>query len=301
MYNIDIKERFIDYYSNFNIIHPYRLKTLFESSEIFEESLGKDIGNFTKNELKEFYVFKDAKSINTLQVTNSLLKSYINWFIEQGMSTDNQNHTDEIKLYDIEGCINKKVLAEKYITYDELTEYQKELDNPIDKFILQALFEGIKGKSFDELLSLSIVDFDRVNCTVKLKGRELNVSSKLINLAEDTVDTYEYYPLLGGKPYQLFGEDLFKNKKRQIIETTSRRAERLAAKFRLLQKYFDNNLLSAIRVHDAGIIYSMKQVMNETGMDIDELLSSREMEEIKIRYNINMPKYQIKSKFKNYL
>ena len=113
MFNKDIKQRFVDYYSKLNVIHPYRLLAIFASSELFEAALNKDLCNFTKNELKEFYIYKNAKSLNSLQVTNSLIRSYINWCIEQGLSIDNQNHADEVLITDLRSYLNKDVFKNK--------------------------------------------------------------------------------------------------------------------------------------------------------------------------------------------
>lgn len=302
MFNKDIKQRFVDYYSKLNVIHPYRLLAIFASSELFEAALNKDLCNFTKNELKEFYIYKNAKSLNSLQVTNSLIRSYINWCIEQGLSIDNQNHADEVLITDLRSYLNKDVFKNKYITHDELLQYQAELDNPMDKFILQALFEGIKGKTYCELNELSLSDIDRDNNIVHLcTGRSLNISDRLIDLALESAETYQYYPPFGEKVMTLFGNDIIKNTKRGVSDSIERKKERLAARFRLLQKMFDNNYLTAIRVHDAGIIYNMKLTMEKYDMNFDMLLDSDQFKEIRERYCITMPKFQVKDKFKMYL
>ena len=86
---------------------------------------------------------------------------------------------------------------ESYLTHtlpvDKKTLYSwvDQLLNPSDAFIMLALFEGIKGKDFCEIVKLKMSDFNENEVTL-CTGRKVIVSNKLLALAEESNST-DYY------------------------------------------------------------------------------------------------------------
>ena len=192
MYNEVIKKRYIqEKESNTSIPDKY-LERLFNKTKIFEESLNKDISCFTAYEIIDFYKTISISTFETLLVMNNHLSLYTQWSLQESLVPDCQNHYAEIKNDTLLQCINTVKLDKSIITRKELYEWLAKLDNPGDKFVMLCLFEGIKGKDFCEISNLKISDFsgNKVNlCT----GREIIVSDKLVELANETDQTYVYY------------------------------------------------------------------------------------------------------------
>lgn len=192
MYNEVIKKRYIqEKESNTNIPKKY-LERLFNKTKAFEENLNKDISCFTAYEIIDFYKTISISTFETLLVMNNHLSLYTQWSLQENLVPDCQNHYAEIKNDTLLQCINTVKLDKSIITRKELYEWFAKLDNPGDKFVMLCLFEGIKGKEFCEIGNLKMSDFSG-NSVRLCTGREITVSDRLVELAQETDSTLEHY------------------------------------------------------------------------------------------------------------
>ena len=183
MYNKEIKQRYIvEKEKTTNMPNGYLVRQ-FDRTEEHELRLGKDLSRFTKEEAIDMYKTFNFDSLETLHVINSHFSLYTQWCLQQNLVPDCQDHYIEIKSDDLINCINKAALKKSLLTKTELYELIDKLKNPSDAFIMLALFEGIGGKNFCELVNLKMEDFNG-NTVTLCTGRKLTVSDKLVELAE---------------------------------------------------------------------------------------------------------------------
>lgn len=183
---------------------------LFKKYAPIEEEFGKDLSNFTKTEITSAYKRQNYKSFETLMVININLKNYTKWAMQHAIVEDGMNHYDDFTHEQLLSCVNQRQLKGSILTRDELLNGIRELNNAVDAFMLLALFEGIRGKRCEELINLTIDDFDFDSKTVSLcSGRTIPVSNELLHWASLT-DQELIYTGFNGKTYKLVGTKLIK-------------------------------------------------------------------------------------------
>ena len=197
MYNEEIKKRYITEKESTTCTPKDYLTRQFNKTEEFEVRLDKDLNSFTIYEIIDLYKTLNFVSIESLTVLNSHFVLYTDWCLRHNIVPDCQNHFMEITPDTLHNCVNTIALKKSIVTRETLYGWFNELENPSDAFVMLALFEGIKGKEFCEIVNLRMSDFfgDKVKlCT----GRELIVSNKLVELARKTDETLEYYAVKAG-------------------------------------------------------------------------------------------------------
>lgn len=194
MYNQNEKEMYIKEKILTTVISPYYLNSLFEKTKIFEEKNKKDVCNFTYYEIVDMYKTWNVISLETLVIVNSQLSMYTKWCMQQAMVIDGQNHFLECTKGTLSECVNTTVAKKKVVTRGQLVNIGKMLNNASDEFMLFALFEGICGKDYCELVNLEWTDFNEKIVSL-CTGRKIEISARLLELAEIAYNTYDYYPV----------------------------------------------------------------------------------------------------------
>ena len=223
MYNENIKERYIDEKTAVTVMSNRYLDRLFGRTEEFEEKLNKDVSCFAAHEIRNMYATWNIGSPDFLINLHSNLNQYTRWALTQGLVNDSQNHYEEIERKELIMLINQVKRQKAIITEETLNEWINLLSEPCDKFLLRALFEGIAGKDYCELVNLKINDFTSYG-TVKLcTGREIKVSYQLYLLAKQSAETYEYCGNNGEakRTYPLYGEGMILKELPQVDPTST--------------------------------------------------------------------------------
>lgn len=209
MINNEYKQSYIKNRNEQKVFSEHFLKKTFEKAGEYEDEYGKDLCNFTKEQILDMYKSFNINSLEGLLNVNSQFSIYTRQCIADNMVIDGQNHYDEIGSDQIINCINKNLLNQKLITREQLLQWISTLNNSSDAFIIMSLFEGLGGKNYREITRLQIKDFDKEKSMVYTCGvdernesRVLPVSQNLIGLAEETNETLIYraekrnYPLV---------------------------------------------------------------------------------------------------------
>lgn len=191
-YNQEKKTEYINTYPDYAQVIYNRI---FNLSKPLEESLGKDIKDFNKEELLDFYSYCNVSSPSVLKNMHSALIKY---------KTDSNTITQEI--FEINSDIlrrrvNKVAIRSKLITREDLLQgirksEDEELFNYSDAFIVLAMFEGMGGKNYEEIWKLNISDFffrEKQFYAKLCTGREIKVSDKLYYYAEKSTNTFVRY------------------------------------------------------------------------------------------------------------
>lgn len=306
MYNENIKNRFIEYYLSNKEMSKTTVENIFNQSEKLEQladnGKGKDICNFTKPEIEEYYYCLRAKSKERISVTNSILKEYKTWANEiAGICYDDTPYFDMYSIDDFKRFISKSVLENKYIGEETLKSYLEEIYNPCDQLFLLLLYNGIKGKQLVEIINLHVSQIS--GNTIHLStGRDVEVNDSIIDLIYETNDTYEYYTYGEvSKKLELIGDNVFKSTKSSRSESLASIYHRYTVKMVTFQKMFDNPELAINRIGLSGMINSLKNGAVENNMKLEDYIKSDLATPILERYQFNRHPSKIIKIFEEYL
>lgn len=186
MYNEEKKKTYIS--NNTNKLPAKYLETHFKQTEGFEIQFNKDVADFTKEEILTMYTSLKYKVVESLRMFNSQLSIYTRWF----------KHTkdDQYALISFEmllNCIDKS--EKRIISKNEVDSCLKCLINPVDKFFVLGLFEGIKGEFYGDFTYAKISDFFGSPGHYKVKlysDRTIDISDDLYEIAQESSQKYEY-------------------------------------------------------------------------------------------------------------
>lgn len=191
MYNQELKERYRTEKESYTTVSAYYFSSLFKKTEPFEEQLNKDISNFTTREIINMYKTLAIMSLDTIVTMNSNLSMYTQWCIQENLVNDYQNHFLEIDRDMMATFVNKLAMDKKVVSRQQILDWCQQLPNPSDSFCLLGLFEGIRGGGYLELALAKMEDFND-NVFTAYNGREIRVSSTLIEYAEQSNETLDY-------------------------------------------------------------------------------------------------------------
>lgn len=191
MYNQELKERYRTEKESYTTVSTYYFSSLFKKTEPFEEQLNKDLSNFTTHEIINMYKTLAIMSLDTIVTMNSNLSMYTQWCIQENLVNDYQNHFLEIDRDMMATFVNKLAMDKKVVSRQQILDWCQQLPNPSDSFCLLGLFEGIRGGGYLELALAKIEDFND-NVFTAYNGREIKVSSTLIEYAEQSNETLDY-------------------------------------------------------------------------------------------------------------
>ena len=191
MYNQELKERYRKEKESYTTVSAYYFSSLFKRIEPFEEQLNKDASNFTTYEIINMYKTLAIMSLDTIVTMNSNLSMYTQWCIQQNLVNDYQNHYLEMTRDMLASFVNKLAMNKKVVSRKQVLDWCQQLPNPSDSFCLLGLFEGIRGGGYLELALAKIEDFHD-NTFTAYNGREIKVSTTLIEYAKLSNETLEY-------------------------------------------------------------------------------------------------------------
>lgn len=178
MYNEQRKQKYLNTITN-NALRKNVFND-FERCAEREASLNKDIADFTKSEVKDFYTSLKLVSIDTLYVINYRMSGYTKWL------RDFDNVFATINNQDLEDCIDGETRDTLILTRDKLLEVVAKME-PREAFMILAIFEGLGGKQYIDFYELDISAFRQMNNTyiVNLRsGRDLEISKELFDYAK---------------------------------------------------------------------------------------------------------------------
>ena len=195
MYNEEFKKAYIQ-----TVVRTGINKTIeaaatqfFKQAEPVEEALQKDLSNFNITEILGLLKHFCTPSMETLMMGVSNFRRYTYYCIEQNMVNDGINHYEEVTNEMYLECINKSLAEDKIISREDLLKQVHLLENPVEKFVLFAVFEGLGGTGCMDLVDIQLDQFDGNKVTLR-SGRKLAVPEELIDIAKESADEYFYYP-----------------------------------------------------------------------------------------------------------
>lgn len=195
MYNEDLKRAFIQTMVDTGINKTIEAvaSQYFKQAEPVEEALQKDLSNFNINEIIGMLKHFCTPSMETLMMGTSVFRRYTYYCIEQSIVHDGLNHYEEVTNEMYLDCINKSLSEDKIITRKEMLKQVRLLENPVEKFVVFAVFEGLGGVGCMDLVDIQLDQFNGNTVTLK-SGRVITVPEELVDIAKESAEEYFYYP-----------------------------------------------------------------------------------------------------------
>ena len=195
MYNKELKQTFIKTMikTGINKTIESAATQYFKQAEPVEDALQKDLSNFNINEILGLLKHFCTPSMETLMMGTSMFRRYTYYCIEQNMVQDGLNHYEEVTNEMYLDCVNKSLAEDKIISREELLKQVRLLENPAEKFVVFAVFEGLGGVGCMDLVDIQLGQFSGNTVTLK-SGRVITVPDELIDIAKESAEEYFYYP-----------------------------------------------------------------------------------------------------------
>lgn len=155
------------------------------ATELMNERLtkyfGEDYSTIKKSDIDTFFV-KMTKNSNY-----TTAKGYVS-VLNRLFREKNIDITMSISDYDIK----EKTQTKGIYSLDEVEYAINNLINPIDKFIVLAIYNGITGNRYSELLNLKRTDIDLKNSTICVGGKTIVMDKLFKKITIDALNQTEY-------------------------------------------------------------------------------------------------------------
>jgi len=288
------------------------------SADEYEDIICKPIYNMNYIELKEMIVMQyNNSSVKTIVKNISILKTYVDFCVNRNIVLHGENRLAIFNIDDIKEFVNQNAFLNKYITKEQLREYQNILYNPQDQLFLELLFIGAKGRTIknctsEEIINLTIDDIDEKNNMLTLtqndgKYRFLEVEPHTIELIKDVYEQEIYVENNGmetNNPRFSKPRELKINKVEHYIFRVPSKDKFLIfnnvlfnSRMKRIQDYLGNKHLTQTSIYFSGMLNMAMDIYKEKGeIQKDDLIK------ICVRYNYEIKYwYNIKSLFEQYL
>ena len=191
MYNEEIKNMFLSKYQE----STHRIfKRLFNRSYFIEEKLSIDLYNFNLQQIEEVLYNVNPSTLNSCISVISMLNTYIDWGIIEGLRDSNIN-----PLRNIDPSVYRDYIDDTlktYITDKELRLIEDFCNNAQDAVIFRLLFEGVCGKNLIELRNIKNNDINYNKNQIKLNdgnnSRIIQVSDRCMDLVKEAQEEDKY-------------------------------------------------------------------------------------------------------------
>ena len=304
-YNEEAKAEFIKDYMRSRVVAATSLSGIFNKTACFERELGKDCSCFTREEIIDMYKRFGAKSVNVLGNYNVYLKSYTAYRLYY-KQIDGENVYESINKDDLKQCIDPDIQKQIYLTREELDDIENELLNYTDKAIVEALWNGISGKSMRDITSLNESMLIEKENKIKFSdGRIIKISKKLSEYLQKAFKETEY--LCYGKTLKvehLVGAgNLYKERANShAADSDDVRFRWIYRRIQNYRKYLDIPMLTMKAIQASGLLYELQNGMKENDCSLREFLATEKGKELAIQYGYKPDHYVdvIADKFSQY-
>ena len=305
MYNQKLKERYRKEKESYTTVSAYYFSSLFKRTEPFEEELDKDASNFTTYEIINMYKTLAIMSLDTIATMNSNLSMYTQWCIQENLVNDYQNHYLEITRDMMASFVNKLAMDKKVVSREQVLDWCQQLPNPSDSFCLLGLFEGIRGGGYLEIALAKIEDFHD-NIFTAYNGREIKVSSTLIEYAKQSNETIEYQSISRNmeKEVNLIENGRIIKDYPNVRRTESLPVLRRRTQSRLARIFNYMGILEYMNGNDirmSGVIEMINSRCKELKISGKDYIYGIGIEEIKNQYDFKVASSVFMDKFGEYL
>src|SRR5690606_32649987 len=185
LYNKPVKTKYLDRYDNEDTKEVYG--RIFKKSAMLEQQYQKDLCDFTEEQLKEFVInVLQPKTKESSRSIYSTISSYIEWAIQSKLSIHEVNPWKKRSTAYIYSLV---IPVKNYMSFEEKQYIFEALVNAQDKFIVEALWNGIQGEKLMELVTLKIEHVHPEENKVTIYDEQGQVKREIIAF-DDQLCTY---------------------------------------------------------------------------------------------------------------
>lgn len=276
---------------------------VFKNLERFEEKLDKDFCTFNFTEIDYFFSEMKFGSLYPIKFYRYCLGLYTKWCLDNCYSQyDNIAEIPVRKFVEYITKQNNSYIQDKAIlTPYELQCVANQLINPCDRYILYALFEGIKGDEFSELINLEKSNFiEEPNGWYVLleNDKKISVMEGFARTALISANTFYYisfndeeektnvFPLYQQKPGQIY-------KPRANITSNNSIMNRVNQRILKIKDMLDMPDLTVSVLRHSGLVYYISQLSDKEKIPVLKLIKLPQCKEIMQRYNLKELHYKL--------
>jgi hypothetical protein len=301
MYNKERKQEYLRYIVEDLEQTPSSAKSLFNKTESYEELLDKDICDFTLSEIDKLLPIFLASSLNAIRKIISILRKYTDWCCSCNISIDNINHYDELgtSAEYLQKYLNKEkaVCPSRAQVLEDISQFK----NFSDKFLILALFEGVRTEEVGELLRVKISKLNGNILTFE-NGEKRILSEELVELAKASSQEEEYISSTGNVTSLNMEGNIVNSRKNIRSNTLEALNLRLTSRLIVLRKEENIPYLTIPRLYTAGIVEQLKDIMEKYGVSKETIFEEQYIKKVNSNYNINgYTKKALRIKYYNYL
>ena len=285
MYQNGMKEGFIEDYMRSRVVARTSLYSLFRKVEPYENKLGKDCSQFTKEEIINMYVDFKSKSVYVLLNYNVILKAYCAW-MKYYHDLAGEIAYEEFTLDILKPCIPQD--ANTILSRQDTTEIEDQLYNWTDKAIIECLWEGLSGSSMRDLVGIEYKMIDHETKQLYLPdNRVFDLTDKLYDLLIKAFDEEEY--LCYGSTLRvkkLIGKGRL-YKERDNVHALDSDDKYFRWVYRKVQNFRNHVGIAGLTMKNittSGFYHYLREGMEQTGLDIRAFLSTEMGEKLMDKY-----------------
>ena len=288
IYNEEQKYRYLNSL-NLNSFPPHYWDNFLTKLHSVESIKGKDACNFNKFEIQEMYKYLNYMTFESLFIDNNNLRNYTNWCMTQGLVIDGINHYKDFDGEELMSCVNLQQVHNPILTRDEVLAGIKEVQNDRDRFIILGLFEGIRGKKFEDLVMLRLSDIDGLTAHL-YSGKTVEISQTLYDIAKAAVDAEEYnvvrknpVPMYGGRIIKVLGKRYYAGYDYMNEQNLYRVVERCIDEIGWSDRVSTNSIFVS------GAIHMVKELAKQENISSLEVVEDDKLfRKVCDRYDINI-------------
>lgn len=248
-----------------------KAKQVLESVQDFEDKIGIDICLWDIKTVIDFLKSQHCGFPNDIYNTHQIMMAYTDYCERKGDVSSGD--ISLITINDLIDCLDINKTKKYYMSRDDFVARVMTLVNPVDRFFLLGIYEGISiNNGKEEMINVKLSDL--VGNSLHLcSGRSINISNELKNIMFDSEQTFEYIGLR---------ETHLQAKRDYVVKPTyrinsgisdrafTRRIERVIENFAIKQ---DLDLLTPNTVSEIGRYNFVKHLVDRKEIKLDELFS----------------------------
>lgn len=277
LYNEEVKEQFLSqsqYSDGTRIVY----RRIFERSRVNEEILGKDLYDFTRQEIEEVLHDLNPLTPPISQSNGRIISSYIIWWIDKN-KLNKINPLEAVGAEWFDRFVDKT--KKLYFSYKEIKRISDLCENAQDAVILRMYFEDIGGKDGSEIRNLKITDLNEDYNTLILrekgKSPRVHVISDELKRLIISASKQKTYIKKDGKMIEVdnIRQDIDLVENDYVIRNSMTRTDSLNGpvhssvlyrRMKTLSESFGFPYLTGKNVMRSGIIYFAYQLLQQDGV-----------------------------------
>lgn len=287
-------EKFLEEYKHSRVFIESTVRAILNRALEYERKFQKPFYMFDIEEVIKMYEATHTVSDKTLQNTNLTLKHASRWIIDAKKLNIKSAYEDITKDM-IQKCVDAEKKDSLILTKNDLVDIRGELLNWTDRGILTMLFLGAGSNWLKELTFFDMSQVSRKEGLIYFKtGKTIPITEEDYELIKNACVEEELISFgETSRISRVQSHGFFKQRFNALSANDNPNDEQdLERRFRFIQRRLlliskDIGLrLTSSGLQTSGLLYYLKQGVNESGLTFREYVKTKEAKELARRYDI---------------